>query len=82
MSQVREVSIRIMPDLTKFTEAFARVTAAFRSCGEAMNKAAQETHWKVRIILAETEKERRLIRRDYARETRKPSLIHNGRKPR
>jgi len=82
VSQVREVSIQILPNTTGLTEALDRAAQIVQAFGVSVRKASMELWWHNRILFADTEKERRMIRREYARATRKPALIHNGRKPR
>jgi hypothetical protein len=55
----------------KFNESMNRMAAAFRSTARAM-----------RLLGARNKKLRRRLERDFAREDRRPSLIHNGKKPR
>jgi len=81
MSQIREVSVQIFPDITGLTAALDRASQTVRAFGDSVRKASMELWWQNRILFADTEKERRLIRRDNARATRKPALIHDGRKP-
>jgi hypothetical protein len=81
MSQIGEIHVEILPDLSGVTAAFERASQAMASIGAAYWRASMDLWWKNRILFADTEKERRLIRREYSRATRKPALIHNGKKP-
>ena len=80
MSENR-VHVRIVPDLSRLVTAFEVLASQVRRASEAMRKESVELWWQNRIIFADTKKERRLIQREYARATRRPSLIHKGRKP-
>ena len=69
------------PDFARIAEGMERMHAAVKRATAQIQRNAMHIYWQNRILFADTEKERRLIRREYARATRRPALIHKGRKP-
>jgi hypothetical protein len=62
-------------------ESLDEFAAGLRAVSEAAGWANRATRWDLRIAFADTEKQRRRLRRDRAREYRRPALIHKGGKP-
>ncbi|GAP53836.1 hypothetical protein AHiyo6_04010 [Arthrobacter sp. Hiyo6] len=72
-------------DVSKtFASIGAAISAAsegIRAFGRQMAIESRRIDWDLAILLADDPKRRRRLRRDMAREYRRPSLIHNGGKP-
>ncbi|MCO4257392.1 hypothetical protein [Pseudarthrobacter cellobiosi] len=68
-------------DCAALAAAVAKVAAAVRESSERLAEQSRRIAWNLQIIFADTERERRRIRRDMARAYRKPALIHRGGKP-
>ena len=68
-------------DYSPLARTVSELSASLRRASQRMAEQNRRLSWNLRILFADTERERRYIRRDMAREYRRPSLIHNGGKP-